>query len=548
MEQRCSNPGCPKLAEYVCGCVESKVFLCEIHLPWHISAKKNSEHSASRIDTVHEFDNKDCNVCMRKSGRYLCLCRDLGVKLCGECYDLHSLQNPGKHAKEPIEAADFIKDERDIFLYIERRDQVDEILKVISENEKDVQAKEEYFRIAHTKLTEKIKKWYEERLLKLSQTKRDLKRFQESIRACKFKKEISSHFISGFLKDKDYSKTFKTVRVELNEESLEIMLKNFFIIEQDALLSTNIPQSKQEPPIFITEKDTGSLYQRIQSIYNDYGPSLIPKLHSLFARALEPSKIETIQQVELSSCMLGIIGCRHVAALLPALIQLKSLNLSSNSVGPQGAKELAPGISQVTTLTTLILAWNKLESKGMEYLSESISELPQLRILQLSWNDISASGAQFLARSLVQCEKLEKLELWNNPLGPEGIRNLVLAIPYLVKLKTLDLNKTDMGQEGAEILAVVLPKLPDLTNLCIAGNNIGADGMNALSKGFGGNKFLQVIDIARNSIRGEGVQGLNNTMSKLQKETTIILSGNRFNKEERQKLRISASNHGLHLN
>ena len=105
-----------------------------------------------------------------------------------------------------------------------------------------------------------------------------------------------------------------------------------------------------------------------------------------------------------------------------------------------------------------------------------------------------------------------------------------------------------MGQEGAEILAVVLPKLPDLTNLCIAGNNIGADGMNALSKGFGGNKFLQVIDIARNSIRGEGVQGLNNTMSKLQKETTIILSGNRFNKEERQKLRISASNHGLHLN
>jgi hypothetical protein len=68
------------------------------------------------------------------------------------------LQNPGRHIKEPIEASEFIKEERDIMLYVERRDQIESILRIIKENTLDIQNKEELFRILNTKIIEKLKK------------------------------------------------------------------------------------------------------------------------------------------------------------------------------------------------------------------------------------------------------------------------------------------------------------------------------------------------------------------------------------------------------
>ena len=547
MEERCASSGCSKPVEYTCDCGTPRIYLCEAHLTWHISSRKKSDHSAKRIESLHENESRDCHVCMRKSSRYLCLCRSTGVKLCPECYDLHALQNTGKHTKEPIEASDFIKSERDVLLYLERKDQIDGILKVISDNQREIQSKEEIFRMANTRMLEKLKKWYEEKLSKISQTKRALKKFEDDIKLCKFQKDIASHWISGFLKERDYSKVFKTVRMELNEESMDQTLRSFLILEQEPLLLQQTSSVKPESTIFITEKDTGSMYQRISSVYSDHASELIPKLYSLYTRALEPSKLEQIQQIELSNCMLGAGGCKYLAVLLPALIQLTYLNLCSNSIGPYGAKEIGPAVAQVKTLSTLLLAWNKLENKGMEYISEALPELPQLRILQLSWNEITEAGAKFLGRGLAHCEKLEKLELWNNPLGPEGLRNLILTLPYLTKLKTLDLNRTELGSEGAELLAVLLPKLPELVNLAIANNQIGGAGIRSLSKAFGANKNLQIVDLTRNGIRGDGSLALSEAMCKLQKETTIMIGGNMMNKEDKQKLSNSASNAGLRL-
>ena len=143
------------------------------------------------------------------------------------------------------------------------------------------------------------------------------------------------------------------------------MIKNILSIEQDPILSQFSETLPLDPQLFITEKDVGSLYQRIQTTFSDHGSKMIPKLQTLFTKAMEPSSIENIKQIELANCMLGINGCRHLAIVLPVLTQLNYLNLSSNNIGPNGTKELSSGISQLKSLQTLILAWNKMENKGI---------------------------------------------------------------------------------------------------------------------------------------------------------------------------------------
>lgn len=548
MDEKCSSPGCIRPAEYICSCSNPKVFICENHLTWHINSRKKIDHLTKKIDNSTENESKECQVCLKKPSKHLCLCRGLGVKLCGECFELHSIQNPGKHIKEPVEAAEFIKDERDIYSYTERRDQIDGILKVVKDNQKEINSKEELFRMLFTRVSERLKKWYDERIMKLNQVKKALKQFEEEIVKCKYKKDIASHWIFGHLKDRDYSVSFKTVKMEFNEDSFEQMLKVLCTIDQEPLLVQHTDLNKPEASIPPIDKDIGALYQRVQSTFNDHGSKLPPKLYTLYSRALEPSKIEQISQIELANCMLGPTGARYLSIILPALSQLTYLNLCSNAIGSIGAKELSSGIYQCRTITTLLLAWNKLENKGIENLVEALAVLPALKTLQLSWNDISDTGAQFLSRALVQCEKLEKLDLWNNPLGPDGMRNLVLSLPYLVKLKVLDLNKTELGFEGAELLALALPKLTELTNLCVANNSIGDAGVRCLAKAIGGNKKLQVIDMARNGIKTDGSTAIQEAMQKLQKESTLIINGNYFSKEERRKLMNCASSNSLRLN
>jgi hypothetical protein len=547
MEEKCFSPGCLRQADYICSCSTPKVLSCENHLSWHINSKKKIDHSTRKVDSTIETELKECQLCIKKPSRYLCICRGLGVKLCPDCFELHSIQNPGRHVKEPVEASEFIKEERDILFYTERRDQIDGILKVVKDNLKDIQAKEELFRMLNTRVLEKMKKWYEEKSIKINQVKKALKQFEEEILKCKYRKDISSHWINNYLKERDYSKIFKTVKMEFNEESVEQMMKVLCTIDQDHLLVSHTDINKPEILIPSIEKDIGALYSRVQSTLTDHGSRMIPKLVTLYTKALEPSKIESIIQIELANCMLGASGARYLSIVLPVLPQLNYLNLCSNAIGPIGAKELSSGLTQCKTITTLLLAWNKLENKGIENLSEGISALPSLKVLQLSWNEISEQGAQFLARALISCDKLEKLDLWNNPLGADGMRNLVLALPYLAKLKVLDLNKTELGPEGGEVLALALPKLQELTNLGVANNNFGDLGIRSISMAIASNKKLQIIDVARNSFKGDGTVAIQEAMQKMQKESTVIVTGNGLSREDRSKLNNTASSNSLRL-
>ena len=469
------------------------------------------------------------------------------MKLCPDCFELHSVQNPGRHTKEPVEAAEFIKEDRDILFYTERRDQIDGILKVVRENVKDILAKEELFRMLNTRVMERLKKWYEEKCVRINQVKKALKQFEEEILKCKYRRDINSHWIFNYLKERDYSKIFKTVKMEFNEDSVEQMLKVLCTIDQEQILTAHTDLTRPEASAPPVDKDVGALYQRVQSTLADHASRMNSKVVNLYNRALDPSRIEGILQIELANCMLGPVGARYLAIVIPALPQLNYLNISSNAIGPVGAKELAGGLAQCKTISTLLLAWNKLENKGVENLVEGISALPMLKVLQLSWNDISDQGAQFLARSLISCEKLEKLDLWNNPLGPDGMRNLVLALPYLTKLKILDLNKTELGPEGAEVLALALPKLTELTNLSVANNNFGDSGIKSISLAISSNRKLQVIDVGRNSFKAEGTNAMQEAMKKMQKESTVIVTGNILTKEDRSKLNSCASTNSLKL-
>lgn len=355
MESRCSSTGCPKTPEYLCKCQDPAMFFCESHLSFHIGSKRKLEHRAMRLESLKPTDFKECNVCMKKPANFLCFCRFPGVKLCQKCNDLHIIQSPGKHTKESIDALDFIEEEKDIPKYIERKDMIDGILKTINENLKEADDMQNVLKISVNRMLEKIKKFMEDRNQRIEHLKRQLTMLQNEVRECKFKKNIENHWLSPFFREKDHSKIFRTVKIEIQDDHFDHFLNDTCKIDVDLNLLKHIDSSRvdTETP---EDKETSGFHQIIQTCLANNTRFMHVKLKSLFETALQPLRIEKILSIELSNCMLENEGSKYLSQLLPALPQLRSLNLNSNNIGPFGIRDLSPSLVYLKNLETLMLS------------------------------------------------------------------------------------------------------------------------------------------------------------------------------------------------
>jgi uncharacterized protein (TIGR02996 family) len=206
--------------------------------------------------------------------------------------------------------------------------------------------------------------------------------------------------------------------------------------------------------------------------------------------------LRKLSSLDLESTDLGDAG---VNALLEAeeLPSLTSLNLDKNSIGPAGARALADS-DLAARLSVLHLGNNSLENEGAEALA-GFRGTPS--VLGLRGNGIKARGARLLAQS-PRMRKLAFLDLRYNGIGLDGARSLAES-PHLGSLVALNLADNHVGDNGARALAGSAT-LAGLCSLGLRSNSIGPAGAQALA----GSPYLQdilALDL-RNNALGQGAQ------------------------------------------
>ena len=112
------------------------------------------------------------------------------------------------------------------------------------------------------------------------------------------------------------------------------------------------------------------------------------------ALAAHLPSLSTLQSLELRSNGLHDAGITDVAATLRNLPELTALDLSSTQIGNGGASVLAPHVGACGALRRLDLSVNNINATGMQALAPQLARLTRLTSLNLCWNSIGSGGAQ----------------------------------------------------------------------------------------------------------------------------------------------------------
>lgn len=254
--------------------------------------------------------------------------------------------------------------------------------------------------------------------------------------------------------------------------------------------------------------------------------SFFPNIHTIMigGNELRADDAEMLARV-LSQCKklkvfsadhnwFGDDGIRHIANVLPKLLELEQLDFRKCLITEDGAKCLGANIFSSGQVTDIDLSFNSLKDSGLELLLEqSPKESHHFKKLMLDKTKITSRGMKTLSQH-ISLQEMEKLSLEQNDLGINGIKILseMMKNIEVLKLKVLNLTQTNMESDGAIELSTVLPRLKNLTEFSIADNNMQDDGMQAIANNLQNNLSLQAFDIDSNGIRGKGIKCLANAM------------------------------------
>lgn len=182
-----------------------------------------------------------------------------------------------------------------------------------------------------------------------------------------------------------------------------------------------------------------------------------------------------VQQLELSSCALGVHGAEALAEQLRTTPSIERLILGENRLGARGAAALAGALSSeaMAGVNFLTLRENGVGDDGAIALAGALKAQPMaaLLVLSLELNGIGDAGAIALADALSAPSgaQLTVLNLRGNRIGDRGALALarVLKVPAMPSLRTLWLHGNRIGDAGVAAIADALPQLDSLYTLAL---------------------------------------------------------------------------------
>lgn len=153
-----------------------------------------------------------------------------------------------------------------------------------------------------------------------------------------------------------------------------------------------------------------------------------------------------LQSLNVSSNSFGDDGAGALAAVLPPLTALTSLNLSRT--GPflpagQGIRAFLASLVHLTLLDELFLVGNSLGDDLCPTLAASLPRLHRLKRLDLGSNAISDAGCIALCSSFRSLHSLTYFSLAPNRVGDLGCSELAATLPTPLHVLVLFSNKIE---------------------------------------------------------------------------------------------------------
>ncbi|GKT28775.1 hypothetical protein ADUPG1_000856, partial [Aduncisulcus paluster] len=279
--------------------------------------------------------------------------------------------------------------------------------------------------------------------------------------------------------------------------------------------------------------------------------------------------VESIDEVDLSGCNIGLGRVKSVCKFLSTLPLLESLSLSNNQLGRKGVQVICASLKNVKTLHTLDLSYNRagrdeatgnalvkllehspvltsfnlegnrLDSNVVKVVKAMSSYCNKVYSLFLGGNEISERHVKSLCEYLSNFTQLSSLSLKGNPLGCRDIQLLSKCISKLPCIRTLDVSSCDLKEHVVHLLGC-----KNIRHLNLSHNFIKPKHISAALKGISACSF-QEIDLSRNVIRDEGVKEICSILLHLETLEKLVLKENSISQVGKQLILKTIRRHGI---
>ncbi|XP_075259333.1 leucine-rich repeat-containing protein 45-like [Convolutriloba macropyga] len=235
--------------------------------------------------------------------------------------------------------------------------------------------------------------------------------------------------------------------------------------------------------------------ETLSSLYVKFCSDLEITIQESVANSLRKCGDSTEATVTLRGCSLTLETCSVLGLLLSKTEIVSILDLTDCVLGDDGAKHILNGLVENKSVKALFLKGNNLRSGAAEVIGRLLRHNQKVEKLVLEWNGVGMWDASFgvMAQGLAANRCLKHLDLRSNQVSHEGASELSAVIKQNHCLESLDLRWNNIGIIGARALLNSIPFNQSLMSLELCGNNIPDDLLKAIENAMKRNSETKVI-------------------------------------------------------
>lgn len=225
----------------------------------------------------------------------------------------------------------------------------------------------------------------------------------------------------------------------------------------------------------------------------------------------------------------GVLAIREPLKLLT---NLKILNLSKSMLGDTGFQLLCDGLQQNESIKQLNLSECNIGIAGVKYFKKLL-ETPKYTSVDFSGNRLESEAVVSLSSSLLMNRSLTYFNISGNPMGDGGVQSYIEAILGNKHIQFFELNLSNTGMTDAACGSIgkLLASDYPIKTLHLSGNKIGNDGSRIIAQSLVKNKKLLVLNLEGNEIGYTGAKELAFMVVMNSFLETLVLGGNRLGEQ-----------------
>ena len=162
-------------------------------------------------------------------------------------------------------------------------------------------------------------------------------------------------------------------------------------------------------------------------------------------------RTSSLRVISLPNCDMGDDEIKLLASSIranKATLPLESIQLSFNNITHNGLEALTNALWGSTTLKELKVDNNEIGDRGAHHVAAILPALKALESLDVGFNMIKASGLSNLMKSVADTDQIQSLSLSGNAIDVPSAKSVAYALAYNQSLKSIFLVHCSINHEG----------------------------------------------------------------------------------------------------